>query len=141
MAERMAAALKRAMGEAGATPAAPAPVPALVLGPPRSGRSALLMRAALASAGPRTRVLFLAPCALQQLPGVPAGAGAAHALQVPGRGLTRARSGWREDPSGGRTLAGEHVVIDWSTQRGRDKALAGEGVVIGGRMEKQQSKL
>nr|XP_048687584.1 ATPase SWSAP1 [Caretta caretta] len=60
----MSAALQQALGAAGPGPA-PAPAPALVLGPARSGRSALLFRAA--RGGPRA--LFLAPRALQRLPG------------------------------------------------------------------------
>ncbi|XP_053868740.1 ATPase SWSAP1 [Malaclemys terrapin pileata] len=70
----MSAALQRALGAAGP---GPAPAPALVLGPARSGRSALLFRAALA--GPRA--LFLAPRALQRLPGARRGESDARGLQ------------------------------------------------------------
>ncbi|XP_074836206.1 ATPase SWSAP1 [Carettochelys insculpta] len=58
----MAAALQRALG---AAEPGRSRVPVLVLGPARSGRSALLFRAALGGA----RALFLAPRALQRLPG------------------------------------------------------------------------
>ncbi|XP_064293388.1 ATPase SWSAP1 [Phalacrocorax carbo] len=64
----MAAALERALGSVPAVPAAE-PVPALVLGPAGSGRTALLLRAALAGGGDGPRVLFLAPSALPRLPG------------------------------------------------------------------------
>ncbi|XP_074990286.1 ATPase SWSAP1 [Calonectris borealis] len=64
----MAAALERALGSVTAGEAA-APVPVLVLGPAGSGRTALLLRAALAGGGDGPRALFLAPSALPRLPG------------------------------------------------------------------------
>ncbi|KAH1176066.1 ATPase SWSAP1 [Mauremys mutica] len=70
----MSAALRRALGAAGP---GPAPAPALVLGPAGSGRSALLFRAALG--GPRA--LFLAPRALQRLPGARRGESDPRGLQ------------------------------------------------------------
>ncbi|XP_020647237.3 ATPase SWSAP1 [Pogona vitticeps] len=65
----------------GAAPAGLRPRPLLLLGPPGSGRSALLFRAALAgaAASPPARVLFLAPRPLERLP--PGGAAAAGVIQ------------------------------------------------------------
>ncbi|KAM9610976.1 ATPase SWSAP1 [Morphnus guianensis] len=74
----MAAALERALGSvtAGEEAAAAAmPVPVLVLGPEGSGRTALLLRAALAGGGDGPRALFLAPSALPRLPGGDDGGG------------------------------------------------------------------
>ncbi|XP_074710887.1 ATPase SWSAP1 [Strix uralensis] len=65
----MAAALERALGSVTAGEAAAPPVPVLVLGPAGSGRTALLLRAALAGGGDGPRALFLAPSALPRLPG------------------------------------------------------------------------
>uniref|UniRef100_A0A8C8VQ38 SWIM-type zinc finger 7 associated protein 1 n=1 Tax=Pelusios castaneus TaxID=367368 RepID=A0A8C8VQ38_9SAUR len=72
----MAEALARALGS---TEPGHGPAPTLVLGPARSGRSALLFRAALA--GSRPRALFLAPSALQRLPGARRGASDGRSLQ------------------------------------------------------------
>ncbi|XP_067416553.1 ATPase SWSAP1 [Emydura macquarii macquarii] len=72
----MAAVLKRALGSAEPGQAS---APALVLGPARSGRSALLFRAALGGPGPRA--LFLAPSALQRLPGARRGESDPRGLQ------------------------------------------------------------
>ncbi|KAM6996619.1 ATPase SWSAP1 [Passerculus sandwichensis] len=74
----MAAALERALG-----PAAPGrgseaplpPLPVLVLGPAGSGRTSLLLRAALAGGADGPRALFLAPSAVPRLPGGPGGPG------------------------------------------------------------------
>ncbi|GAB0201765.1 ATPase SWSAP1 [Grus japonensis] len=65
----MTAALERALGSGTAGEAAAMPVPVLVLGPAGSGRTALLLRAALAGGGDGPRALFLAPSALPRLPG------------------------------------------------------------------------
>lgn len=88
----MAAALERALGSVTAGEAAAAmPVPVLVLGPEGSGRTALLLRAALAGGGDGPRALFLAPSALPRLPGGDDGGGGndPRALQV--RGAPAAR--------------------------------------------------
>ncbi|XP_015668796.1 ATPase SWSAP1 [Protobothrops mucrosquamatus] len=64
---------------AGAVPVGSRPRPLLLLGPPGSGRSTLLFRAALAGASivSSPRVLFLAPRALERLPGGKAAGGGA----------------------------------------------------------------
>lgn len=90
----MAAALERALGSvtAGEAAAAAAAAPVLVLGPEGSGRTALLLRAALAGGGDGPRALFLAPSALPRLPGGDDGGGGGNdprALQV--RGAPAAR--------------------------------------------------
>ncbi|XP_034290430.1 ATPase SWSAP1 isoform X1 [Pantherophis guttatus] len=74
-----AALLEMEMVGAGAVPVVPRPRPLLLLGPPRSGRSALLFRAALAGASivSSARVLFLAPRPLERLPGGKAAGGGA----------------------------------------------------------------
>ncbi|KAM6184487.1 ATPase SWSAP1 [Sarcoramphus papa] len=69
----MAAALERALGSVTAGEAAAVPV--LVLGPAGSGRTALLLRAALAGGGDGPRALFLAPSPLPGLPGGDDGGG------------------------------------------------------------------
>ncbi|XP_063178290.1 ATPase SWSAP1 [Chroicocephalus ridibundus] len=71
----MAAALERALGSVTAGEAGAAPVPVLVLGPAGSGRTSLLLRAALAGGGDGPRALFLAPSALPRLPGGDDGGG------------------------------------------------------------------
>ncbi|XP_058024965.1 ATPase SWSAP1 isoform X2 [Ahaetulla prasina] len=74
-----AALLEMEMVGAGALPVGPRPRPLLLLGPPGSGRSALLFRAALAGASivSSARVLFLAPRPLDRLPGGKAAGGGA----------------------------------------------------------------
>lgn len=82
----MAAALERALGSVTAGEAGAAPVPVLVLGPAGSGRTSLLLRAALAGGGDGPRALFLAPSALPRLPGGDdSGGNDPRALQVRGR--------------------------------------------------------
>ncbi|XP_075268154.1 ATPase SWSAP1 [Opisthocomus hoazin] len=76
----MAAALERALGSVSAGEEAAA-VPVLVLGPAGSGRTALLLRAALAGGGSGPRALFLAPSALPALPGGDNGGNDPRALQ------------------------------------------------------------
>lgn len=77
---RMAAALERALGPAGPEADASVPeAPLLVLGPAGSGRTALLLRAALAGGGDGPRALFLAPSAPSRLP--EGGGGDPRALQ------------------------------------------------------------
>ncbi|XP_053825609.1 ATPase SWSAP1 [Vidua macroura] len=74
----MAAALERALGPAAAgrgSEAALPPLPVLVLGPAGSGRTSLLLRAALAGGADGPRALFLAPSAIPRLPGGPGGPG------------------------------------------------------------------
>lgn len=79
----MAAALERALGPAGPEADASVPeAPLLVLGPAGSGRTALLLRAALAGGGDGPRALFLAPSAPSRLPD--GGGGDPRALQVRG---------------------------------------------------------
>lgn len=86
----MAAALERALGPAapaGSSEAPLPPLPVLVLGPAGSGRTSLLLRAALAGGADGPRALFLAPSAIPRLPGGPGGPGTdPRALQVSGAG-------------------------------------------------------
>ncbi|XP_032533496.1 ATPase SWSAP1 [Chiroxiphia lanceolata] len=76
----MAAALERALGSAGPgtgpVPGVPeVSEPVLVLGPAGSGRTALLLQAALAGGAHGPRVLFLAPSAVPRLPNGGGGTG------------------------------------------------------------------
>ncbi|KAF4796637.1 hypothetical protein TURU_082421 [Turdus rufiventris] len=93
----MAAALERALGPAApgeGSEAALPPLPVLVLGPAGSGRTSLLLRAALAGGADGPRALFLAPSAIPRLPGGPGGAGPdPRALQVSGAGPGAAEGG------------------------------------------------
>ncbi|XP_027488300.1 uncharacterized protein LOC113941336 [Corapipo altera] len=101
----MAAALERALGSAGPgtgpVPEVPeVSEPVLVLGPAGSGRTALLLQAALAGGAHGPRALFLAPSAVPRLPNGGGGTGTdPRALQVRGGGRWRCLrgggGGWR----------------------------------------------
>lgn len=98
----MAAALERALGSVTAAEPDPGsgPVPVLVLGPAGSGRTSLLLRAALAGGGDGPRALFLAPSALPRLPGG-GGGNDPRALQVRGRRGRAGPCGGAGPPAGG----------------------------------------
>ncbi|XP_032064429.1 ATPase SWSAP1 isoform X2 [Thamnophis elegans] len=78
-----ASSLELEMAGAGVAPVGSRPRPLLLLGPPASGRSALLFGAALAGASvvPSARVLFLAPRPLERLPGGKTAGGGGGAIQ------------------------------------------------------------
>ena len=91
--------MERALNPAGPEAAASVPdSPLLVLGPAGSGRTALLLRAALAGGGDGPRALFLAPSAPSRLPD--GGGGDPRALQVRGGGAGASKCG-RGLPIGG----------------------------------------
>ena len=105
----MAAALERALNPAGPEAAASVPEsPLLVLGPAGSGRTALLLRAALAGGGDGPRALFLAPSAPSRLPD--GGGGDPRALQVRGGGAGASECG-RGLPIGGVAGRGRGVAL------------------------------